>query len=382
MQQFALPDLHSTCPLKDATNPHHKSAAAESRAWINGFKVFSDEKRAEFIAGSNELLVSHAYPFAPYERFRVCCDFINTLFVVDEISDVQNGKDALSTGMIYLNVLKDPSWDDGSKLAQITREFRSRLYKFAKPNCQRRFYQTCADYVDAVGKEAEYRVQSKVLDLVSYTKLRRDNSAVYACFALFEYALDIDLPDEVVEHPTFKNLQDWGCDLVCWANDVYSYDVEQSKGLEGNNILTVLMEAKGFNLQEAADNAGVLFGDLMSCFIAERKKLPSWGPDLDRDVSRYVDAIGHWVVGNLCWSFETPRYFGSALEDVKRTRIVKLRPRKVKTKSDEIVLYERQTKNLSRSPFSVRSVRASISYLLICALFLVYFYHAPRFNLL
>ena len=110
------------CPLEDATNPHHKSAAAESRAWINSFKVFSDEKRAEFIAGSNELLVSHAYPFAPYERFRVCCDFINTLFVVDEISDEQNGEDALSTGMIYLNVLKDPSWDDGSKLAQITRE--------------------------------------------------------------------------------------------------------------------------------------------------------------------------------------------------------------------------------------------------------------------
>ena len=122
MQQFALPDLRSMCPLEDATNPHHKSAAAESRAWINSFKVFNDEKRAEFIAGSNELLVSHAYPFAPYERFRVCCDFINTLFVVDEISDEQNGEDALSTGMIYLNVLKDPSWDDGSKLAQITRE--------------------------------------------------------------------------------------------------------------------------------------------------------------------------------------------------------------------------------------------------------------------
>jgi len=110
------------CPLKDATNPHHKAAAAESRAWMNSFEVFSDEKRAEFIAGSNELLVSHTYPSASHERFRICCDFINTLFVVDEISDMQNGKDALHTGMIYLNVLKDPSWDDGSKLAQITRE--------------------------------------------------------------------------------------------------------------------------------------------------------------------------------------------------------------------------------------------------------------------
>lgn len=380
MQQFILPDLHSMCPLKDATNPHHKTAAAESRAWINSFKVFSDEKRAEFIAGSNELLVSHAYPFASFERFRVCCDFINTLFVVDEISDVQNGTDALTTGMIYLNVLKDPTWDDGSKLAQISREFRARLHKHAKSNCQRRFYQTCADYVDAVGKEAAYRVQGRVLDLSSYEKLRRDNSAVYACFALFEYALDIDLPDEVVEHPTFKNLQDWGCDLVCWANDIYSYDAEQSKGLEGNNIVTVLMEANGFNLQEAVDRAGQLWGDLMNRFVEERKKLPSWGSDLDRDVNRYVDAIGHWVVGNICWSFESQRYFGSALEDVKRTRIVKLRPRKVEIKPDDIHLYGSQTKNLSRSPFRVRSVRASFSYLLICAMFLLWLYHAPRFE--
>lgn len=155
--------------------------------------------------------------------------------------------------------------------------------------------------------------------------------------------------------------------------------MEQSKGLEGNNILTVLMEVKGFNLQEAADHAGTLFGELVSRFIAERKKLPSWGPDLDQAINRYVDAIGHWVVGNLCWSFETSRYFGSALEDVKRTRVVKLRP-KVKTKSDEISLYDTSTKNLSRSPFNVRSVQASFSYVVICTLFLVYFYHAPIFQ--
>lgn len=140
------------------------------------------------------------------------------------------------------------------------------------------------------------------------------------------------------------------------------------------------MNAKGCNLQEAADHAGMLFGEVMNNFISERKKLLSWGPDLDRDISRYVDAIGNWVVGNLCWSFETVRYFGPALEDVKRTRIVKLRPRKVKAESDEIHLYERQTKNLSRSPFNARSVRASLSYLILCTLFLVYLYHAPIFE--
>ena len=122
MRQFTLPDLHSMCPLKIANNPHYESAAAESRAWINSFQVFSEEKRAELTAGGSELLASHAYPFAPYERFRTCCDFINILFTLDEMSDVQNREGAINTGMTFLNVLNDPSWDNGSKLAQITRE--------------------------------------------------------------------------------------------------------------------------------------------------------------------------------------------------------------------------------------------------------------------
>lgn len=121
--QFYLPDLLAlSTPFKGSTNPHYKRGAAESRAWINSFNVFTDRKRAFFIQGCNELLVSHTYPHAGYDEFRTCCDFINLLFVVDEISDEQNGADARRTGEVYLNVMRDPEWDDGSKLAQITRE--------------------------------------------------------------------------------------------------------------------------------------------------------------------------------------------------------------------------------------------------------------------
>lgn len=76
----------------------------------------------EFITGCNELLVSHAYPYADYEQFRTVCDFVNLLFVVDEISDEQTGDDARKTGLVYLNALRDKDWDDGSKLAKMTKE--------------------------------------------------------------------------------------------------------------------------------------------------------------------------------------------------------------------------------------------------------------------
>ena len=122
MRSFILPDLLAACPLVGSTNPHYARAARESSAWIDSYNIFTDRKRAFFLQGSNELLVSHTYPYAGYEQFRTCCDFVNLLFVVDEVSDDQDGKGARSTGETFLNVMNDPSWDDGSALAQMTRE--------------------------------------------------------------------------------------------------------------------------------------------------------------------------------------------------------------------------------------------------------------------
>ena len=120
--QFRLPDLQAVCPFEDATNPHYLRASAESSAWVDSYNLFTDRKRAYFIQGSNELLVSHTYPYADFDQFRTCCDFVNLLFVVDEVSDEQNGKDASATGLVYLNVMLNPDWDDGSSLAKMTKE--------------------------------------------------------------------------------------------------------------------------------------------------------------------------------------------------------------------------------------------------------------------
>lgn len=72
--------------------------------------------------------------------------------------------------------------------------------------------------MEGVQKEAEYRASGKVVDMEHYHCVRRGNSGVLACFALFEPALGIELPDEVVEHPAFKETSIIGMDLICWAN--------------------------------------------------------------------------------------------------------------------------------------------------------------------
>ena len=87
-----------------------------------------------------------------------------------------------------------------------------------RPNTLLRFIDRCQAYIDAVVEEARLREQEEILDLDSYTILRRENSAVRACFSLIPYALRIDLPDKVVNNPIVHQLHLTGVDMVCWAN--------------------------------------------------------------------------------------------------------------------------------------------------------------------
>jgi hypothetical protein len=121
---FTLPDLLAdSSAFTDAVSPHWKAASADSRSWVTSYNVFTDRRRNFFQQIESELLVSHAYPYADFDEFRTICDFLNLLFVIDEISDEQGAKDARTTGESFLNVLRDIDWSDGSKMALLTQEY-------------------------------------------------------------------------------------------------------------------------------------------------------------------------------------------------------------------------------------------------------------------
>ncbi|KAJ3828465.1 isoprenoid synthase domain-containing protein [Lentinula raphanica] len=213
--------------------------------------------------------------------------------------------------------MRDPDFDDGSTLCKITKDFRERHMNSMGPNAAHRFLLYFADYIECVSREAELREQDEILDLASYIIVRRGNSAVRLCFGLIEQALGIDLPQEVVDDSTFMEAYWAALDMV-WLPNVLgpvfshvlmmliralpgsnSYDMEQSRGLDGNNILTVLMKEKNINLQAASDNVGAHFKQLMDRYVEARERLPSWGPEIDVDVSRWLAATIRWVRGNL-----------------------------------------------------------------------------------
>ena len=109
--------------------------------------------------------------------------------------------------------------------------------------------------------------------------------------------------------------------------DIYSYNKEQRGGHAANNLITVIQQEQGVSLQEAMDVAGDFFANHVEEFKMWEEKLPSWGPEVDAAVSEYIKGMGAGVRGYIEWNFSTPRYFGSSVEEVKRTRRVALATR-------------------------------------------------------
>ncbi|KZV64298.1 terpenoid synthase [Peniophora sp. CONT] len=333
---FRLPDLLDLSrPFTGATSPHYAQAAAESSAWIAQFtpSLFSGDDHTTFVLESkeSELLISHAYPRAPYERFRTLCDYMNILFVLDEVCEKQDGAGARETGYRYLKSMHDADWDDGSVIARMIKQFRARLLRSCGPRSFARLLQLSTDYVAAQTREAELRETKTVLDPESFRIVRRENSAIRLCLGLIEFSLGIDLPDEVFKDEEFMTLYWAVVDMVDLANDLYSYEREQYLGVADHNNITVVMRAYGMSLQDASTYLGEQYADMMRIYMDAKDHLMarSFGNEqLDVDVARYIEGMEFWPIGNINWSLETTRYF-SRPDEVKRTRLVVLRQHKV-----------------------------------------------------
>ena len=89
------------------------------------------------------------------------------------------------------------------------------------------------------------------------------------------------------------------------------------------------MTHEGLSLQQAVDRIGEMCKQCIDTFVENKKRIPSWGDSIDRDVKLYVEGMQEWIPGSLNWSFATTRYFGNNGATVKKTRVVDLLPRKM-----------------------------------------------------
>ncbi|KAI0368610.1 terpenoid synthase [Pilatotrama ljubarskyi] len=326
-RKFLLPDLVSYCPYPQRSNPCGSSVARASETWLLAEADFTADRRAAFLGLRAGELTAACYPDADADHLQVASDFMNFLFTLDDWSDEFTAEDTYGLAECVMRALDDPFGFETDKAAgRLAKSFFGRYRRTAGPGCTWRFKHTMDLFFRAIAQQARDRSCGDVPTLEEYIALRCDTSGCKPCFALIEYAAGIDLPDEVISHPTIRSLEEATNSFVTWSNDIFSYNVEQARR-DSHNMIAVIMHRHDVGLQEAMDFVGMLCKATIDRFEHDRQLIPSWGPKIDRDVAVYVQGLQDWIVGSLHWSFRSTRYFGKDGASVKKHRVVRLLPK-------------------------------------------------------
>ena len=154
-RMFVLPDLVSDCPYELRVNEELPRAIWESKAWmINGSNIGRSEKGLKFLHGlkggglsavllstfdrcpylviSPELACA-GYTLAPLHKLRVCCDFMNWVFHLDDLSDDMDDKSADAIGNEVMSTYHQPhTYGPKTRVGKLTKRFASLAYMSAQ----------------------------------------------------------------------------------------------------------------------------------------------------------------------------------------------------------------------------------------------------------
>ncbi|KXN86841.1 Delta(6)-protoilludene synthase [Leucoagaricus sp. SymC.cos] len=347
LQFVTLPTILTNWPWPRKLSEYYQDAGAESAAWVESFHPFHGRSIEAFRKCDFSLLASLTY--SPREKslsslfpstshyvlifcpaiIRLAWDLMHLFFVFDEYTDVEDKRGAQAVHQVIREILanpEEPSQQKDACVSAIARDFwlRARASVPAGASCIRHFVDAWTSYTAAVIEEADDRANKRYRSFEDYMRIRKNTAGGAPTLALTEFGLD--LPDEVFDHPIVASLRDRAETLIVLVNDIYSFIMEKSRGLAIHNGVEIVMRERNISIQEAMDWLGNYCNELAGSFLIEFESLPSWGPDVDARVAKYVNGLGQWVRGIDDWHFESARYFGSAGPVIKQTRIAGLAP--------------------------------------------------------
>ncbi|KAH9169505.1 terpenoid synthase [Lactarius sanguifluus] len=339
-ERYYIPKTLENWKWPRRINPHHNEVQAETVAWIKSSGVLTPKAQEAYDRCDINLLASLGYPLHDKARLRTCCRILGLAIVYDEFPGTSQEDNVHVMMNAMMGILRNPytprpesEWV-GVELARQTWEL---TIKTASHQSLKRLIKTGSACAQAVVQKAADQRHKHIRSVEEYFELRRDSIAARPAFTLIE--LDMNLPKEAVQHPVIEEMTILAVDMIILGNDIASYNVEQARGEDGHNIVTVVMHQHKTDIQGAMNWVDDRHKELEAKFMdLYENKIPKFGEPVDTELARYVDGIGNWVRANDHWNFETERYFGKEAPEVGRTRWVTLLPKEHPESIDPMVV--------------------------------------------
>ncbi|KAH9923432.1 terpenoid synthase [Epithele typhae] len=328
---ITLSDTLAVWPYPRRINPHYETVSLESATWFRGFHAFNSCSQRAFDSCDFDLLTALTYPSLSKEHLRVASDTMNAFFVFDEYTDTLPGDSVRVLADITMDAMLHPEKPrpaTESILGEITRQFWLNALKCSTLTFQRHFKREWQLYVDSVVEEARDRDHTRFRTVEEHLALRHFTAGILPSLVMTELGLNI--PQDVYDNTSLVDLRNTISDIVALDNDMLSYNKEQAVGDDLHSIVTLIMHEHGLDLPSALVHGEALHAAMVRHILDDL--LPTLQA-LDvplavaADLAVYIGGMLEWPRGNVCWHFESTRYFGSDGARVQRERVVELYPR-------------------------------------------------------
>ncbi|GIJ25277.1 hypothetical protein Vqi01_04390 [Micromonospora qiuiae] len=310
MRSFAIAALREP-PFSSVRHDDTERAARESADWAQGLGLVDNGQRLDRADAAG--LAGRACPQAPLEGLRLLTDLISWLFVMDDACDEDGlGNDptrlapAVADLMDVLDNrgrLPEPGRAAGP-LAPALADLCHRIRAHRRPAVLLRFTAGMREYLLALLWEAANREHDRIPPVTEYVQLRRHTGAVYPSLTLTDLALGAFPPAARRADPGWARLESLVADLVCWCNDVFSYDKEHRVRPDAHNLITVLIQEIGDEsvaLRAAADR----FNERLGAYLTIEHDLLVTHGDAVRPA---LAARRNWIRATYDWSRAAQRY--------------------------------------------------------------------------
>ncbi|MDQ3583609.1 MAG: hypothetical protein M3495_19275 [Pseudomonadota bacterium] len=338
-EPLLVPRLY--CPIPSAVSPHLEAVNEHTLAWARRFGLVQEEQAFVRLRDSKfPSLIARAYPLAPRDRLDVISDWNTWLFLLDDECDEAGlGRkpdrlvtlhdrclDVLSrfrpeslgrrrTSRSVPNPYRSRPGRPDVPLIYALDDLRGRMETLMSRAWMDRFAVSVSEYFDAAVWEARNRECGVWPNSETYIQMRPYTGALYTVLNLIDLSEAVILPLVVRKHPAYQALMLITNNVVCWCNDLFSLPKERAYD-DVHNLALILQHQEDISLQEAVNRVARLVEQEVERFIALENDLPSFGPEVDSIVRRFVAGMGAWMRGNLDWSYESGRYNTTAEEEV------------------------------------------------------------------
>ncbi|KAJ7689288.1 isoprenoid synthase domain-containing protein [Mycena rosella] len=319
-RSFQLPKLrHALSPFEMKCNPFHKAAETHACAKFDSYNLYTDEKLEKYLSHDIAQLGAWVYPETPTQvHLEECIALMFWLLAYDDMADESGHKKSVEGiqcgGDLSLQVLADPHGPVPKfKFARMLQDIVRTLNTTGKAGCCTRFTKAFETYLQATVRQTTHRADAHTPSVEDFIKLRRGAGGVR-----LTYAMELDIPDEIHDDAKIQSIVDAAVDIICWTNDICSFNKEQSHGDSQNLVYCAFVE-RNCSLQEAVDFVADMVFTRVDQFLLSREEVAR-SFDLP-DVAKFLEGLEYGISGYLHWSYNTERYFSTPVSDEQVIRL-------------------------------------------------------------